>query len=315
MPSSIAADSQFNALADKEQIIVAYPSQSLSANPSRCWNWFFPADQARGSGEPAIIAGIAQTIQNNTAWNFDKDRIYVVGLSSGAAMSVILGVAYPDVFAAIGVGSGNRISQQPHCLRPRRKAMGSYVRRIPTIVFHGTADTVVPEIHGQEVVISMGMANALADPSFTNTNFYAPPSDVTRQVDSYTYSAASWNDVTGKPVVQFYLIYGMNHAWSGGAPPLVNGAGAKIGSIDLTFCRSNAQKIVEASPIDYIQKMQLRGSLFEEGCTSGAISTGYTEYYIDHEEPLAALQVFKDDGKWCLGELLEGHEFLIILPV
>jgi len=92
-------------------------------------------------------------------------------------------------------------------------------------------------------------------------------------------------------------------------------ANAKIGSIDLTFCRNNAQKIIEVSPIDYVQKMHLRGSLFEEGCTSGAISTGYTEYYIDHEEPLIALQVFKDDGKWCLGELLEGHEFLIILPV
>ncbi|KAM6493838.1 Esterase PHB depolymerase domain containing protein [Amanita muscaria] len=243
-PSSTAADSQFNALADKEQFIAAYPSQSLSANPSRCWNWFLPADQARGSGEPAIIAGIAQTIQNNTAWNIDKNRTYVVGVSSGAAMSVILGVTYPDVFAAIGVGSGYQYKSatalfeaEAQSVRPgpdpvqqghiAYQAMGSYVRRIPTIVFHGTADTVVPEIHGQEVVISMAVANSLADPSFTNTNFYAPTSDMTTQapvLDNYTYSAASWNDVNGKPVVQFYLVYGMNHAWSGGAPPLVNGA-------------------------------------------------------------------------------------------
>jgi hypothetical protein len=56
-------------------------------------------------------------------------------------------------------------------------------------------------------------------------------------------------------------------------------------------------------------------SLFTEGCTSGAISAVYTEFYVDHEEPLSALEVFKEEGKWFLGELLEGHEFLIILPI
>jgi poly(3-hydroxybutyrate) depolymerase len=41
------------------------------------------------SGEPAIIAGIAQTVQSSSTWNIDKDRTYITGLSAGAAMSVI----------------------------------------------------------------------------------------------------------------------------------------------------------------------------------------------------------------------------------
>ncbi|KAM6493840.1 esterase [Amanita muscaria] len=243
-PSSIAADSGFDVLADQEQFIVAYPSQSLLASPSRCWNWYLPDDQARGSGEPAIIAGIAQTVQNNTAWNIDKKRTYVIGLSTGAAMTVILGVTYPDVFAAIGVGSGfqyksatNLVDATAQNVGPgpdpvqqghiAYQAMGSYARRVPTIVFHGTNDNIVPEIHGKEVTISMAVANSLADPSFTNTDFNTPSSTVTMQApvpDGYAYSAASWSDINGKPVVQFYQIYDMNHAWSGGAPPLVDGA-------------------------------------------------------------------------------------------
>ncbi|KAM6491440.1 putative esterase [Amanita muscaria] len=206
-PSSIAADSRFDALADKEQFIVAYPSQSLLANP----------------GEPAIIAGIAQTIQNNTAWSIDENRTYMIGLSTGAAMSVVLGVTYPDVFAAIGPGPDP--VQQGHIAY---QAMGAYARRVPTIVFHGTNDNIVPEIHGKEVTISMAVANSLADPYFTNTDFNTPSSTVTMQApvpDGYTYSAASWSDINGKPVVHFYQIYDMNHAWSGGAPPLVDGAG------------------------------------------------------------------------------------------
>ncbi|KAM6493839.1 PHB depolymerase family esterase [Amanita muscaria] len=243
-PTSIAADSRLDALADKKQFIVAYPSQSLSANPYRCWNWFLLDNQARGSGEPAIIAGIAQTIQNNTAWDIDKNRTYVVGLSTGAAMTVILGVTYSDVFAAIGVGSGFQYNsatsfadalaqdvgpgpdpvQQGHIAY---QAMGPFARRVPTVVFHGTNDIVVPEIHGKEVTISMAVANSLADPSFTDTDFNKPNSNVTMKApvpDGYTYSAASWNDINGKPVVQFYQIHDMNHAWSGGAPPSVDGA-------------------------------------------------------------------------------------------
>jgi len=92
-------------------------------------------------------------------------------------------------------------------------------------------------------------------------------------------------------------------------------ADVKIENIDLSFCRENAKLIFEASPVDYVRAMQPRGSLFEKDCTSGAISSVNTEFYVDHDEPLAALQTFKASGKWSLGELLEGHEFLIIVSV
>ena len=89
----------------------------------------------------------------------------------------------------------------------------------------------------------------------------------------------------------------------------------KIENIDLSFCRKNAKLIFEASPVDYVRAMQPRGTLFEKDCTSGSISSVDTEFYVDHDEPLAALQTFKAAGRWSLGELLEGHEFLIIVPV
>jgi hypothetical protein len=88
-----------------------------------------------------------------------------------------------------------------------------------------------------------------------------------------------------------------------------------ISSLDLTFYQCNAKSILAVSPVAYVKDMELRGSLFEDGCTTGAVSCVFTNFYVNHNEPLEALAAYKAGGRWVLGELLEGHEFLIILPV
>ena len=87
----------------------------------------------------------------------------------------------------------------------------------------------------------------------------------------------------------------------------------KVNAIDTNFIGQHAQEILSVTPIEYLKNVKLRGNLFEN-CSSGIVSCAYTKYYVDHNEPLEALKVFKDRG-WCLGNLLDGHEFLIILPI
>lgn len=84
--------------------------------------------------------------------------------------------------------------------------------------------------------------------------------------------------------------------------------------MDLTFCQKNAKSILEASPVAYIKGVELHGSLFDKDCTTGAISLVFTNFYLDHAEPFEALAQYEHQGKWILGRLLDGYEYLIILP-
>ncbi|KAG7453219.1 uncharacterized protein BT62DRAFT_940616 [Guyanagaster necrorhizus] len=89
-----------------------------------------------------------------------------------------------------------------------------------------------------------------------------------------------------------------------------------INNIDLDFIRRTAPRMLSVATVDYLKDAQLRGSLFEERPAAGTVSSVDTKFYVDREEPLAALKAHvASSGSWPLGELLEGHEFLIVVKV
>lgn len=88
---------------------------------------------------------------------------------------------------------------------------------------------------------------------------------------------------------------------------------ASTGAIPLDFTRLHAQAILGASPVRYVREARLRGSLFDEGDLTGLISAVDTGFFVDHEEPLDALHFVREEMDWPLGDLLDGHEFILIV--
>ena len=84
-PDDFAAGTEMNRLAEEQLCCVLYPAQPMTANSSKCWNWFKAEDQQREGGEPAIIAGMTRQIIETHG--LDGSRVYVAGLSAGAAMA------------------------------------------------------------------------------------------------------------------------------------------------------------------------------------------------------------------------------------
>lgn len=235
--ADFATGTQMNQLAELHNFIVVYPQQTRTYNRNLCWNWFVPSNQQRGSGEPARITGIVQTIQQDTErWTIDPARIYVAGLSAGAAMTVILGATYPDLFAAIGVHSGlqyQAASNVSDGLKVMRRsgpepvqqghlaytAMGSFSRIVPTIVFHGLNDEVVAPINGNQVVQQWMQTNLLASNGTYVADLTRPTNVTSGQVPrGRSYVTTTWNASNGDVVQEYWKINGLRHAWSGGNP-------------------------------------------------------------------------------------------------
>ena len=217
-PDDFAAGTRMNALADIHGFLVAYPAQSANANGSKCWNWFRPQDQARGSGEPALIAGM--TAQIGADYRVDPTRIYVAGLSAGAAMAVVLGRTYPEIFAAVGAHSGLPYraahdmgsafsAMRGGATNTSRNATQAAGSVIPTIVFHGDADHTVAAANGDAIVAEQT--------SVVRGSAPAPIRDSATATGGRRYQRTTYADASGRSIVEDWRVHGAGHAWMGGS--------------------------------------------------------------------------------------------------
>jgi poly(hydroxyalkanoate) depolymerase family esterase len=212
-PEDFAAGTRMNFIAEEQTCFVAYPAQRAEANQAKCWNWFRAADQQRGGGEPSLIAGITRQIMREQS--VDPQRVYVGGLSAGAAAAAVMGSTYGDLYAAIGIHSGlacGAATDLPSALIAMRqgggpKAMPSASPSIPTIVFHGDRDTTVHSNNGDRIV-----AQSIGGTS-TKEKVHQG-----RVPGGHAYTRTVHTDADGRGILEHWEIHGAGHAWSGGSP-------------------------------------------------------------------------------------------------
>jgi hypothetical protein len=69
------------------------------------------------------------------------------------------------------------------------------------------------------------------------------------------------------------------------------------------------------SPIAYVKDARLCGSLFSSDEAKGLISGVDSSFFVDHDEPLEALTWLRENRAWPLGDLPDGHEFLLLFEI
>lgn len=248
-----AAGTQMNRLAEEQGFLVAYPEQATHANSSKCWNWFKTQDQARDAGEPSLIAGMVHEIVSRHG--ADPRRVFVAGLSAGAAMAVVLGETYPEVFAGVGVHSGLPYGSAHDVLSAMAAMKGgrsglpglkdlpglttaaasrrAAAQAVPIIVFHGDRDHTVQQTNGTEIVRQALDAHQRAAGGIkllARTESGVSPG-------GRSYSRSVHVDADGQPHVESWTLHGAGHAWSGGhaSGSYTDGAGPDASAEFLRF--------------------------------------------------------------------------------
>ncbi len=224
-PADFARGTRMHVSAAAEGYVVVYAAQSTRHNPNACWNWFRAEDQQRGQGEPALLAEMVGDFMRRL--DCDPDRVYVAGLSAGAAMALNLAHLYPEVLRGVGVHSGlpfgcahdvpsamtaMRNGGNPH---PDAGTDGTLPHLVPTIVFHGDRDAIV-SVRNADRIVGNDVPRPAA-PRAANDGLWESAS-TTRAADRFAYTVTRERSPSGKPMAERWIVHGAGHAWFGGSP-------------------------------------------------------------------------------------------------
>lgn len=224
-PDDFAAGTGMNVVAEQNNCFVVYPAQAHARTGANCWSWYQAGDQQREYGEPSIIADITRAVIGS--YRIDSRRVYVAGLSAGGAMAAIMGEAYPDLYAAVGIHSGvlagaaRDVASAFAVMRNgmtaagvrSRKHMRSPARFIPAIVFHGDCDTTVHPRNGDQV-----FAQCAPDLSCNHAGHqHNETIEKGKAPQGRLYTRTIRRDGNGKAIAEHWVVHGAGHAWSGGS--------------------------------------------------------------------------------------------------
>lgn len=232
---SFSEGTRMNELAEKEGFIVLYPEQTYAVNKYACWNWFFKFNQTPLYGEPSIAHVMIETVR--ASFRVDRQKTYAVGFSAGGAMANIMASCFPWTFKAVAIYSGLEFKAADNSedafaattdgglLLPEESGEKAYKcalisgrKPISAIIIHDHEAKRMATVHAEQVEKQFITMNDLYDNKKLDGSV-APKrifderihNDPTKYpFDLYTHS------LTNGAVIKRYMIYDLDHAWSGG---------------------------------------------------------------------------------------------------
>jgi poly(hydroxyalkanoate) depolymerase family esterase len=229
----MATASGYNLIAEQRRFVVLYPDvDSIDEADGRCWKGIWdPRAEGRGQGDARAIAEMTRAVM--ARWHVDRTRVYAIGISAGGFETAILGAAYPDMYAAIGIHSGAAyMGGEPGCLAPNElptdtnalaraalAAMSARARVMPVIVFHGDQDDRIPYRCGQQALLQWLRTDDLILQQERRAALPPTPTGVSHAIvaGGHAYTVLSYADRSGCVIAQLWTIHGMGHYWSGGS--------------------------------------------------------------------------------------------------
>ena len=216
----VAKQTGWNKLADEYGFRVLYPQQRVWNNPMKCFCWFNRNDIEKGKGENYSIEQMIEEVKRTNT--IDSSKVFITGLSAGAAMAVNMMADYPQTFNAGAIFAGGAYKSATNIFTAMMTIYGwrikspekwaAYVReqnpnfkgKYPRmIIYHGNADLVVNKRNGSQLMKQWTALHGVGTVATETINRFAKSKVIQKNI---------YRNADSKAVVIYYKIKHMGHA-------------------------------------------------------------------------------------------------------
>ncbi|MES2946360.1 MAG: PHB depolymerase family esterase [Pseudomonadota bacterium] len=196
--------------ADLWKFAVVWAEQKPANQVSRCFNWWLTGDSTRGQGEALSAKQMIDKMKADHS--IDASRVFITGLSAGAAFTTMMLATYPDVFSAgapiAGVSSKCDLACSQGLIVKTPQQWGDMVRTAgpagytgpyPRVsIWHGSADATVNPGYVTEIM-----------KQWTNVHGIDQTADLTDTISDQAHNV--YKDAGGVSKVETVMVAGMGH--------------------------------------------------------------------------------------------------------
>lgn len=219
-PGNAARLTGWNKLADEHGFYLLYPGQRITNNPQKCFRWYRKRHISKNRGENYSIRNMIEYMKNN--YPVDSTKVFVTGLSAGAAMGVVLMANYPETFnnGAIFAGGpykaatsfvpavltffGWRIKTADKWAQLVREQNPQYKGAYPKmIIYQGNNDKVVNKRNAVELSKQWSGLHHLSE---------QPTETIQRYMNNPDIERSSYRNEKSEEILTFYKVNKLGHA-------------------------------------------------------------------------------------------------------
>lgn len=217
--AEVARLTGWNKVAALNDFAVLYPQQRVLNNMSTCFNWFRKNDVDKGIGEgESIYQAIRYLIHT---YPIDSNRIFITGLSAGAAMAVVMMATHPEqfrggaifaggaykladnAFESVGAMLGTKKLDKSELVRLVKEQNPGYTGTYPSMIIYQGLDDMVVNHKNARLLIEQwtGLYGCDDIPDKTDHPFMGV-NDIRRM---------EYADSSGKVVLTYYEVDNLGH--------------------------------------------------------------------------------------------------------
>lgn len=233
--SDILELTELSKYALEKQFLILTPDQIPGLNFYNCWNWFLP-DNQQSANLSSELSRLNQAIKwTQGRYSVDKQKTFVIGFSSGAAMATNLFYSYPEIFAGVAAHSGAAFksatdvftaektlvngsdkTDQELALAAFQSLSGKKLAFKKMLIFQGAQDQRVVAVNARQIARQfMGYWDYIDDGQWNQSQKIS--NRIMFAGDLAFPTVISRYEIGHRAILESVLIQNMEHQWSGGS--------------------------------------------------------------------------------------------------